>query len=156
MKALDEAFERATLEIAHSLWPKGWRVWPAEFKSVGELTAYYNANGRIAVSSLHCDKTVFSTPEVNHAFRAWHDWHHIRLNAGFDRDGEMAVHAAMRFDLTKWALKGGAFSVWEMPVPYALLQCENIGQLDYWERFGVPPDDQRTFACGYLAARGLL
>lgn len=152
MKALDETFERATLEIARSLWPKGYELSNSAPKSLGELKGIYAAHGLIVVSSLHSENTVFSSPAVNYAFRAWHDWHHIRLNAEFDRLGELLVHDAMAMDLARYAIKyaGQGHRV------FALLKCENVGQLDYWERFGNPPDDQRAFACGYLAARGLL
>ena len=148
MKALDETFERATLEIARSLWPKGWHVSPKAPTTLTALVAFNKATGYTLVSSLHSEKTVFSSPAVNYAFRAWHDWHHIRLNAEFDRTGELAVHVSMRIDLGRIGI--------ECERVLALLECENIGQLDYWERFGNPPDDQRAFACGYLAARGLL
>jgi hypothetical protein len=148
MKALDEAFERATLEIARSLWPKGWRISAYAPKTLDAMVAGFRATGGITVSSLHSERTVFSSPEGNYAFRAWHDWHHIRLSAGLDRDGETLVHDAMARDLRHW-------EGWQER-SIALLECENIGQLDYWERFGNPPNDQRAFACGYLAACGLL
>lgn len=148
MKALDETFERATLEIARSLWPKGYDVETYAPTNLSQLVAHYKAWGKVAVSSLHSEKTVFSEPSVNYAFRAWHDWHHIRLNAEFTRGGEIRVHWAMRDDMRRTGI--------ECERVLALLECENIGQLDYWERFGTPPDDQRAFACGYLAARGLL
>ena len=148
MKASDETFERATLEIARSLWPKGWRISAYAPKTLNALVAEFRATGGITVSSLHSERTVFSSPEGNYAFRAWHDWHHIRLNAEFDRAGEIRVYWAMRDDMRRMGI--------ECERVLALLECENIGQRDYWERFGAPPDNQRAFACGYLAARGLL
>ncbi len=38
-----------------------------------------------------CDNTIYSTPAVNYAFRAWHDILHLNLDAGFDADGERRV-----------------------------------------------------------------
>ena len=41
-----------------------------------------------------CERTIYSAPAVNHAFRAWHDRLHIRLGAAFNADGEFRVACA--------------------------------------------------------------
>lgn len=157
MRPVDALFERATLAIATRLLPQGWRGHdkaPDNLRDLKDLwTRRQSWGGPVIVSDLHCDRTVFSGPVVNMAFRAWHDYRHITENAEFDDAGERQVHLAMQDDLFEW---------WtgDTPMAYerarALLACENIGQLDHWRAFGSPPADQRTFALGYLAARGLL
>ena len=153
MKALDATFERAAVYMARKLWPKGYDIMPDHYPSIDALLADYSARGRIGVWSGASDRTVFSCPEANYAFRAWHDWHHILLRAPFDRKGEEAVHISQMAEAGKYARWIDATFDQRQ---FTMLAAENIGQLDYWERFGAPPDDQRLFACGYLAARGLL
>jgi hypothetical protein len=38
-----------------------------------------------------CAQTIYSSPVINYAFRAWHDRIHIALGAPFNRAGERAV-----------------------------------------------------------------
>jgi hypothetical protein len=159
MKPVDTLFERATLAIARRLVPQGWRGHDNAPTNLRDLVAAWDnckrIGGPIIVSDLHCERTVFSSPAVNMAFRAWHDHRHITSSAEFDDAGERMVHLAMQLDLAGWVSaygrQGGDFSR-----VFALLDCENIGQLEYWKVYGSPPDDQRTFALGYLAARNLL
>lgn len=159
MRPVDVLFERATLEIAAKLLPQGWRGHdkaPANLKDLKALWANCARFGNaVIVSDLHCDRTVFSGPAANMAFRAWHDYRHITENAEFNDVGEHLVHDAMCHDLALWRGEHGVLLP-AMRRPYALLECENIGQLDHWRVFGNPPVDQRTFALGYLAAKGFI
>lgn len=59
-----------------------------------ELTAAHAKGGPLPVFDGGCDRTIYSTPAVNHAFRAWHDSLHVTLAAQFDEDGEWSVAAA--------------------------------------------------------------
>lgn len=157
-KPVDALFERATLAIAARLVPQGWRGHDKAPDNLRDLKALWEncarIGGPVIVSDLHCDRTVFSGPAANMAFRAWHDYRHTTSNAEFDDMGERIVHQAMQLDLAAFA---SAFDpMADYSRPFALLECENIGQLDYWRVFGSPPVDQRTFALGFLAARGLI
>lgn len=159
MKPVDALFERATLAIAAKLLPQGWRGHDKAPDNLRDLKALWNNCARfgnsVIVSDLHCERTVFSGPAANMAFRAWHDYRHITESAEFDDDGECKVHKTMREDLRDW-YKGRGFHPDMTSRAQALLRCENIGQLDYWRAFGNPPDDQRTFALGYLVAEGFI
>lgn len=157
-KPVDALFERATLAIAARLVPQGWRGHdkaPDNLRDLKDLWANCaRIGGPVIVSDLHCDRTVFSGPAANMAFRAWHDYRHITEGAEFDDAGENLVANSMANDLAAFA---SAFDpMADYSRPFALLECENIGQLDYWRASGNPPVDQRTFALGFLAARGLL
>lgn len=154
---VDTLFERATMAIAARLVPQGWRGHDKAPDNLRDLKALWEncsrIGGPVIVSDQHCDRTVFSSPAANMAFRAWHDYRHITENSEFDDAGERKVNRRMAVDLYEWFDERGE------PVNrrcYALLHCENIGQLDYWRAFGSPPADQRTFALGYLAAKGLI
>lgn len=158
MRPVDALFERATLSIARRLLPQGWRGHDKAPDNLKDLKALWSNCARfgysVIVSDLHCDRTIFSGPAANMAFRAWHDYRHITENAEFDDAGEACVHQAMVDDLERWLVEIDPAG--RHPRAHILLACENIGQLDYWRAFGSPPVDQRTFALGYLAARGLL
>jgi len=155
-KAVCPVFERACFEIADKLNPRGYRAHGEGAQSLAELRVLtYEAHDAVTVSELHSDHTIFSRPEGNYAFRAWHEQRHLSENAEFDDAGERRVHAAMARDLAEW-LAGQKPDFINQMRACILLECENIGQLGYWRAYGSPPDDQRTFALGYLAARGLL
>ena len=62
----------------------------------GALSVRYATSGisearPLPVWSGACENTIYLSPEGNYAFRAWHDLTHLRLGAGFDRDGEWAA-----------------------------------------------------------------
>ena len=159
MKPVDALFERATLSIANRLLPQGWRGHDKAPDNLRDLKALWDNCARfgnsVIVSDLHCERTVFSGPAANMAFRAWHDYRHITENAEFDDVGERNVHMAMDMDMLDFMRSSGQ-NRHARDRALALLTCENIGQLDYWRVFGAPPADQRTFALGYLAAKGLI
>lgn len=158
-KPVDALFERATLAIAAKLVPQGWRGHDKAPDNLRDLKAMWancaRIGGPVIVSDQHCERTVFSGPAANMAFRAWHDYRHITEGAEFDDAGEHLVHDAMHHDLVLWRAEAG-LPISSMRRLYVMLDCENIGQLDYWRAFGDPPADQRTFALGYLAANGFI
>lgn len=154
-KPLDATFERAVACIAYELFPMGWRTSPNAPDTLQGATDYFSEHGTVHVSSDNSGKTVFSRPSINFAFRVWHDWRHIWLQAPFNEEGERAVHDMMRGDLIAWCHRQRC-SQRDTQRALAVLEAENIGQLAAWKRDGHPPVDQRTFAMGYLAARGLL
>lgn len=62
--------------------------------SLAELQAAHAVGGPLPVWAGGSESTIYSSPAVNHAFRAWHDALHIELGAEFDADGEALVNAA--------------------------------------------------------------
>lgn len=158
-KPVDALFERATLAIAAKLVPQGWRGHDKAPDNLRDLQALWGncarIGGPVIVSDQHCERTVFSGPAANMAFRAWHDYRHITENAEFDDAGERKVHNVMREDLRAYYINRRLHPDMTGRAQ-ALLRCENIGQLDYWRAFGSPPGDQRTFALGYLAAKDFI
>lgn len=96
----------------------------------------------IDVSSMHCDNTIYTTPEVNHLFRFWHDWLHIQHSADFSLAGELeigAIHCAAV------ASFHGAGSM-----EHKLMLADTIGQSTYEAVTGKFPDDQRAFAWRFV------
>lgn len=84
------------------------------------------------------ERTIWSSPAINFLFRAWHDSHHLATGADFELDAEryLARRAAEQVH--------GAGA-------RALMLAEVRGQIDYFERWGRFPADQRAFARAYVA-----
>lgn len=68
-----------------------WRAADSAPATVAELLESYSATGEIVVYAGASDATIFGAPVVNHAFRAWHDWCHIRTRIGFTVPDEVTL-----------------------------------------------------------------
>jgi len=88
------------------------------------------------------EKTIWSSPEINYAFRAWHDSIHVMYNYDFSFKGELLT-ARMQITLTEEYLKTDQFS--------DLLWCEIAGQVGYFAAFNKFPEDQKEFVYRLLA-----
>ena len=144
---LSVPFNVAALHIAGRLWPKGFDVSadaPATFE---DMVANFKATGRHVVWSGASDRTIFGDPEVNYAFRAWHDWHHISRSLDFSDASEHEVFAGQYRDVR------GIYGNGEAAQDFCdLLYAEIIGQLEFKNRHGNFPADQRGFVRHYLAS----
>ena len=136
----DELVKRAAYDLP-------WCVVSEAPETLEGLTTVYRQTGRICVSGQFSDRTIFGAPVINHAFRAWHDWHHVRLQATFDREGEATTMAAQYGD----CLRLLPSTLWRPA--WRVLECEIIGQFDYQAFTGQFPCDQRAFALGYFRQR---
>jgi hypothetical protein len=85
------------------------------------------------------DKTIYGDAAVNHAFRAWHDSLHLKLNAPFTLEGEILV---AKFQAN--ALKNDALG--------AIIMAEVQGQAEYFAKHGTFPENQVEFIQSYLKA----
>lgn len=56
-----------------------------------ELIHQIETHGIIVVWSGASEHTIFGDPEINYAFRAWHDWCHWRGGHDFSPEGESAA-----------------------------------------------------------------
>jgi len=135
------ALDRIILAAARRAVPQGWRAVedaPAEY---GALRAAWRPDAPLLVYSGACERTIYAAPEVNHAFRAWHDATHVRLGADFSIAGEVRT---ARAQLREAAALGADWRT------LAMLHADTIGQVQYFARFGRFLDDQRAFARAYL------
>lgn len=139
LKPLFPSFNIATLHMANRTNPRGWNVSADAPDTLAKLKARAKRDGRITVSSLHSDLTIYGDPEVNCAARAWHDACHILADAPFTDEGERAVCELQKAQLR--AVYGDASSL----LFCAIIHAEVIGQLDYKTANGRFPDDQRGF-----------
>lgn len=93
--------------------------------------------GKLVVWSGASDRTVYGDARVNHAFRAWHDSLHLKLNAPFTVEGEtlVALEQARLIGSDAWA---------------QVMLAEVIGQVGYARSNGAFPVDQVEFIKQYL------
>jgi hypothetical protein len=147
---LDQAFNAAVNHIAGRLWPMGFKAIPCtEIRDLDCLRRAMKRHGCMVVSSEYSDPelTIWGCRETNYAFRAWHDWHHLKLDAPFDLAGETAVANSQAGDLIN--LYGAATSRPGSPWR-KLLEAEVIGQARYMDYHGQFPTDQKGFTLHYL------
>jgi hypothetical protein len=87
---------------------------------------------RLIVYAGASDRTIYGDPQVNWAFRAWHDNVHKATGLGFDLAGEVAVARIQCAAIPDARDR-------------ALLWADIVGQTLYFARFGIFPADQRGF-----------
>lgn len=116
---------------------------------------FYERTGCVGVSNFMSSTRLFGTLEVCQAFDAWHDFCHIKLRASFDLDGEIKVNDCQQAQLKNWyrnCRRPVTFRAFERAAE--MLAMNNVGRLKHWLFHHRPPRDPRSFAQGYLAARG--
>lgn len=84
-----------------------------------------------------CDHTIYSSPAVNHAFRAWHDSIHAARGLGFTTMGEHCVaQYHWRLAVEAGLPMGDVFALW----------ADSWGQVAYAnQHHGKFPADQSAF-----------
>lgn len=145
---LNPMFNAATMMMAKIVWPQWFDVsLDTAPDSLKRLKAEYAERGRITVFGGSSDKTIFGVhgAEVNHAFRAWHDWCHLSLNADFSMDGEArACELQARHIRTYY---GDGDTGQEL---VAILYAEVVGQASHYYRYKEYVQDQRAFVEAYI------
>lgn len=114
------------------------------------IQAHYDATGRLSIWDGASDDTIFSNPASNYAFRAWHDFCHIRAIADFTHEGErraMLMQMRMISEID-W------LSPRAKDVCFKILQCEVMAQLEHARVYGDFPNNQRQFS--YDTLRGIV
>ena len=143
--AFDIQFNAAILKICKRLLPGGYDVAEVAPETYEQLIAHLDAGRRMLVYSGGAEWTIYGDPEVNYAFRAWHDWCHWRGRHDFSLDGERATCAMQGKHLVALYGESSQTARWRR-----ILHAEVIGQRKYFDRHGVFPDDQRAFVESYL------
>lgn len=68
-----------------------WRAADVAPETVADLLASYRATGEIVVSAANSERTIWREPAGNFAFRAWHDFCHVRSLRGFTAGEEIEL-----------------------------------------------------------------
>lgn len=92
------------------------------------------------------ENTIFGTPEVNYAFRAWHDWCHWKGKFDFSLQGEMETCCFQLQHLHRFYGLTSKTCRWR-----SILIAEVVGQRRYFEKYREYILDQRSFAVAYIA-----
>jgi hypothetical protein len=143
--ALDIQFNAAILAVCRRTLPAGFDVTDNAPQTYEELVAHLDAGNRMTVYSAGAERTIYGDPEVNYAFRAWHDWCHWRGRHDFSLEGERATcamqarHLVARFGESSLTRRWGR-----------VLHAEIIGQREFFDAHGHFPVDQRAFVEIYL------
>lgn len=134
-------FNAAVLHIAQRLMPGGYDVQEVGAPdSLDQLIAHVSATGRILVWAGASDRTIFGDEEVNHAFRAWHDWCHYTHKLPFTYAGEIRVAFVQAAHLVRLYGQTPETERW-----VAMIFAEVIGQSAFQEATGQFPVDQELF-----------
>lgn len=139
------SFDAAVLAMANVYCPRGFDVSnDLDIQSIDGLREAVMRNGRMIVWGGASDKTIYGSPEVNYAYRAWHDACHLQGNFPFTLDGEQA---ATRLQIRQLELNFGK----ELALTWGLLlHCEAVEQTVYYLNTGGFLDDQRAFTVGFM------
>lgn len=138
-------FNRAVLDMCAWLMPGGYVVsWEAP-QTFAALKALMHAGGPMTVWAGASERTVYADPQVNFAFRAWHDWCHWQGDYDLSIDGEAAASSMQRRLLVARYGNGDLTVRWS-----GIIDAEINGQAQYHARHQRFPDDQRGFVDAYL------
>ena len=97
---------------------------------------------RIPVWNGASGRTIYSSAEVNYAYRAFHDHTHLRLQADVNLDDEFQVSCEQTRIARAWGLPD---------IEVRALWADSHGQNAYYKRHGKFVEDQRAFVLAYLA-----
>lgn len=136
-------FERVVHAMVAELMPDGFDVSADAPDTFEGLQAHYAATGRVLVWNGASGQTIFSTPEANYAFRAWHDFTHLKFHTNFTLTGEAQTCDAQIADMLETV---GRWTWILAPI----LQAEIVGQALYEAKHGKFPVNQRAFTVAYL------
>lgn len=142
-------FIRARAEETKAELGFGWRpsvCVPVSFDAVTqEFRACAFSGLPMRVSSLHCGRIVYLTPEDEHAFRYLHSTRHVRLQAGFDLGGELRVASCHLAQLKRAGFGAGS-------IEFRLLYADTVGQAIFAAEHRCFPADRLRFALRGLAS----
>ena len=142
-------FEKVMCSIVHLHLGVHYKTTDSEdYGTLEAITEHYNKHGALMVWNGASDNTIFSAPEFNWVFRAWHDWHHIRMQAAFDTDGERAVAMAQIDDVLRY-VDDTELALYMI----MLIQAEVNGQVDHLNTTGSFVEDQRSFTVNYVRCK---
>ena len=143
---LDHGLNVAVVHITAKVLPSGFDVSEIAPSSYDELVAHFESGKRLTVYSGGSDHTIFGDPEVNHHFRAWHDWCHYTGKHDFSMRGEYAVYEMQCGHLVALYGDGEQTRRWR-----SILFADGMGQKAFHEKHSAFPEDQLAFVKAFLA-----
>jgi len=144
-RPLDPELNAAIVAIASCIFPAGFDVADSAPDTYEELKAHLGAGHRMVVWSGASDATIYGCPEVNWAFRAWHDWCHWQGQHDFTLEGEAATAELQCEQLLGLFGDTPRTRRWQR-----IIQTEIIEQGRHLVIHGAFPGDQRAFVLSAL------
>lgn len=124
-------------------------VSPVAPNTFGALQTAYARDGYLTVYDGGCDNTIFSSPEVNHLFRVWHDSVHILLCANFSVTGETDVYDWQVHEMVA-ALRAFNYSETVIGHVISIMTQDIMGQVLYYNEHKQYVENQREFMFNHL------
>lgn len=137
--------DAVVLAAARRACPQGWRPAYDAPGTFEELCAAWRAGGPLPVFDGGCERAIYGSPAVSHAFRAWHDATHVALGADFTVAGEIRT---AREQVRQARALGASRAV------RRALWVDTFGQVAWYARGGGFVRDQAGFVAMVLE-RGL-
>ena len=100
----------------------------------------YKGLSPIPVYNGNSENSIFSSPTVNFAARAWHDEIHLTYDLSFSVADEIAVARIQCEHLGIHGLQRYMNVTW----------CDVVGQILYYEKYNKYVEDQNIFVCRLL------
>jgi len=99
----------------------------------------FNTTGKIHIWTGCSEGTIFGSEEINHKFRAWHDFTHIKNNLGYSQTEEAIVSDIQKNELPKnWIFEKD------------LIHAEIVGQAHFNFLNNSFLNNQRKFTIEYF------
>lgn len=140
------AFDAIVLKLAHIHWPEGFIACAQAPNSLEELNQLLSSDKPMTVWSGASETTIFGSPEINYAFRAWHDAIHWKHQLPFTFEGEAAVAVKQVEELVGHYPEHPQLNQF-----CALVLAEVVGQAIYANIHNEFPPNQRRFTKLFLA-----
>lgn len=150
LRPVDPAFDQPVMTMVKAIMPQGFAVTGNAPSTFEELRQHLDAGHTLEVWSGASEHTIYGSPEVNHAFRAWHDHCHYVGGFPFTLPGEAAT-ALLQIEQLERVLRPSDAAMRRFKV---LLLAEVVGQAVYHVIHDRFPDDQRRFVKAFAEVIG--
>lgn len=143
--------ERFLLNWKEQMVARGYSIVPtnAAPSTYNQVREMLSGEGKtIYVYDGGCENTVFSSPQYNHIFRAYHDMGHYVHEKDFQFKNEITLGHLQSNEVFDALLS--VVGLQRASRVRALVVAEIVGQIEYYQIHRHYIDDQRTYIKGYL------
>lgn len=137
---VDQSFDDAVVTMASEALPNGYDVTDNAPSSFPDFVQHLDQGRRMQVWSGASNFTIYGSPEVNYALRAWHDLCHYTGRHPFTLSGEAEAALLQIRQLEARFPNSSSARRWK-----ALILADVVGQSLFHEVQGQFPENQRRF-----------
>jgi hypothetical protein len=146
-----EVLSEFVLEQAHRTAERVGFKWvgtteaPDRYQPLVSAYQHSKASGEpLPISSENSHSVIYTSPDVNVAWRFWHDVHHVELGLSFKSVDELALALWHLGELQQAGFSRGS-------MPWRLLHADLVGQAHLWALARRYPEDQASFVRSCLS-----